>query len=293
MHSDDTHDTKPRAIERRIKEVYDAMPGSERALADRVLEFPGDVILCSATELAELAGASKAAVSRFVKRLGYSDFRDMQREIRQAQSTGDPLFLTVGRLHQTGGEGSLAAHLEQDVSCLRQTIEALDETAVNEVARRLVDARRVVCLGYRNSYFFASYARRQINYFRSNVVLLPDAGQVLMEDMSDLGPGDLLLAVGLRRRPPVLGQTLKLMQEQGVPIAYVTDRRAVTTTKYATWTLPCQVRGTSLFDSCVGVVSLVNFICTRAADFAGSDGRNRMRRVEDMLDLLGELDPGN
>jgi DNA-binding MurR/RpiR family transcriptional regulator len=293
MHSEDAHDKQPRAIERRIKEVYESMPGSERALADRVLEYPSDVILCSATELANLAGASKAAVSRFVKRLGYSDFRDMQREIRHAQSTGDPLFLTAGRLHPTGAEGSLAAHLAQDAACLRQTIESIDEQAANAVARRIVEARRVVCLGFRNSYFFASYAKRQINYIRPNVSLIPEPGQMLMEEISDLGPTDLLLAVGLRRRPPILADVLKLMQEQNVPIAYVTDRRAVSTTKYATWSMPCQVRGTSLFDSCVGVVSLLNFICTRATEFAGLEGRNRMRRVEEMLDLLGELDPGN
>lgn len=293
MHSEKPQETKPRAIERRIKEVYESMPGSERALADRVLEYPSDVILCSATELATLAGASKAAVSRFVKRLGYADFRDMQREIRHAQSTGDPIFLTAGRLHPTGAEGSLAAHLEQDISCLRQTIEGIDEQMANEVARRIVAARRVVCLGYRNSYFFASYARRQINYIRPNTALVPDAGQMLMEEISELGPQDLLIAIGLRRRPPILGQTMELMQKQAVPIAYITDRRAVSTTKYATWTMPCQVRGTSLFDSCVGVVSLLNFICTRATEFAGLEGRNRMRRVEEMLDLLGELDPGN
>lgn len=293
MHTEKPQDTDPRAIERRIKEVYESMPGSERALADRVLEYPSDVILCSATELANLAGASKAAVSRFVKRLGYSDFRDMQREIRHAQSTGDPLFLAAGRLHPTGAEGSLGAHMEQDISCLRQTIEAMDEQMANDVARRIVEARRVVCLGYRNSYFFASYARRQINYIRPNTSLLPDAGQMLMEEISELGPQDLLIAIGLRRRPPILGQTMALMQKQGVPIAYVTDRRAISTTKYATWTLPCQVRGTSLFDSCVGVISLLNFICTRATEFAGLEGRNRMRRVEEMLDLLSELDPGN
>ena len=74
--NDDRAHSAPRTIERRIRALYEEMPGSERALADRVLEFPGDVLLCSATELAELAGASQAAVSRFVRRLCYNGFRD-------------------------------------------------------------------------------------------------------------------------------------------------------------------------------------------------------------------------
>jgi DNA-binding MurR/RpiR family transcriptional regulator len=293
MPNKETADAQPRAIERRIRAAYETMPGSERALADRVLEYPSDVLLCSATELAELAGASKAAVTRFVKRLGYGDFRDMQREIRLAQTTGDPIFLASRPARAKDDGGSVASHLDNDVACLRQTFEKIDEVAIEAAARRIVDARRVVCLGFRNSQFFAAYARRLIVHIRPNVVLLPAAGQVLMEDMSDLGRDDLILAIGLRRRTPLLGSTLKLMNERNVPIAYVTDRRAVTTTKFANWTFPCQVRGTSSLDSYVGVVSLLNFICTRAMTLAGSAGRKRLGRIEEMLEALGELDSSN
>ena len=65
---------------------------SERALADHVLEYPNEVLLYSATELADRAGASKAAVSRFVKRIGYGDFREMQREIHFSAATLTPWY---------------------------------------------------------------------------------------------------------------------------------------------------------------------------------------------------------
>ena len=283
----------PRAIERRIKAVYETMPGSERALADRVLEYPGDIVMCSATDLAALAGASKAAVTRFVKRLGYSDFRDMQREIRAAQTTGDPIFLSAGQLSERRAEDPLHVHLEQDLRCLRETIADMSEDILLQVAEHIIKARRVVCLGFRNSQFFAAYARRHLIVLRPDVSIMPAAGQMLMEDMADLGPDDLLFAIGLRRRPKQLADVLALMRRQGVPIAYITDRRAVTTAKQATWLMPCQVRGTSLFDSYVGVISVINFICTRASVFAGSSGRKRLQLVEDRLEQLGELDPGN
>ncbi|GMG85018.1 hypothetical protein LNKW23_42340 [Paralimibaculum aggregatum] len=290
MTKDDPSTARPRAIERHIRSVYEQMPKSERALADRVLEYPNEVLLHSATELAAIAGASKAAVSRFVKRLGFSDFREMQREFRQAQTTGDPIFLTAS---PEAGRGTLAAHLENDVACLRQTIEAIDSAAVEEVARRIISARRVVCLGYRNSYFFASYMRRQLVLVRPDVALVPGAGQMLMEEIGALGPDDLLFAFGVRRRAAKLGPAMRMMHERGVPIAYVTDRRAVTTLRHATWAFPCQVRGMSLFDSYVGVISLTNFICTRVHDLVGTEGRARLRMVEEALDQLGELDPDN
>ncbi|MBB4120361.1 MurR/RpiR family transcriptional regulator [Martelella radicis] len=294
MTNDKTNPLQPRAFERRIKAAYESMPGSERVLADRVLEYPGDVIVCSATELADLAGSSKAAVTRFVKRLGYNDFRDMQKEIRHAQSTGDPIFLTSGRKKDEAEKtGLLAAHFEQDIDCMRQTLANIDEETALAVAEKIVSAKRIVCLGFRNSHFFAAYARRLMINTRPQVTVLPSAGQMLMEDMSDLGEDDLVFAVGLRRRARALGETMALLQRQNVPIAYITDRRAVSTTKYATWTLACHVRGTSLFDSYASVISLINFICTQANEIGGKPARQRLVRIEEMMDLLGELDSSN
>jgi len=280
---------EPRAIERLIRSRYDDMPGSERALADRVLEYPNEVLLYSATELADRAGASKAAVSRFVKRLGYGDFREMQREIRQAQMTGDPIFLSAV---PGGGQSSLSRHLERDMASLRDTIEQIDATQVEEVTQKILSARRVVCLGYRNSYVFAHYLRRQLILIRPDVSLIPGAGQMLMEDFGDLGPEDLLITVGLRRRSAQLARAMELFRDRGVPIAYFTDRRAVRTREFANWVCACQVRGTSLFDSYVGVVSLLNFLATRTYHASGSKGRKRLSELEGMLEALGELDPG-
>ena len=150
----------------------------------------------------------------------------------------------------------------------------------------------MVCLGFRNSYVFASYLRRQLILIRPEVFLVPAAGQMVMEDIGDLGPDDLLIAIGLRRRSAQLADAMRLFRDRGVPIAYLTDRRAVRTREFATWVFACQVRGMSLFDSYVGVISLLNFIATHTYHAAGRDGRMRLSQIEGMLDALGELDPG-
>ena len=85
---------------------------------------------------------------------------------------------------------------------------------------------------------------------------------------------------------------MKLFRDRGVPIAYITDRRTVRTRDFATWIFPCQVRGTSLFDSYVGVVSLLNFLATRTYHASGRKGRARLSSIEGMLEALGEIDPG-
>ena len=148
-------------------------------------------------------------------------------------------------------------------------------------------------IGFRNSHFFAAYVRRQLIQSRPDVVLLPAAGQTLMEDLGIASPEDLVIAIGLRRRPPQLRRVMEAMHRVGVPIAYVTDRVAVATKRYATWSFPCQVRGMSLLDSYVGVISLLNYLCTEVSAQTGERGREHLSRIEDLMEMMGEIDTAN
>lgn len=284
---------EPRTLEKRIQSQYDELPGSERALADLILEFPGDLLVYSATELSERGGVSKAAVTRFVKRLGYEDYREMQREVRQAQEAGEPIYLNTRLLRPALDRTSLRQHLERDIANLRQTFEAVESDHLDEVVHRCLGARRVWVMGFRNSYFFAAYIRRQLIQVRSDVMLVPAPGQVLMEDLAGMTPDDLAIVIGLRRRTPQLTRAMEIIRDQNVPIAYITDRVAVTTPKLATWSFACQVRGMSLFDSYVAVMSLANYLCTEVVAAAGEAGRERLNRIEDLMDIMGEIDAAN
>lgn len=282
-----------RSLERRIHAHYESLPGSERAIADLMLEFPGDLLFYSATALSQRAGVSKASVTRFIQRLGYSDYRAVQREVRQAQEAGEPIYLNTSRVSTAREGDSLIRHLNQDMANLQQTFESIRPKDIDDVVKKLLSARRVWVIGFRNSYFFASYVRRQLIQVRPDVTLLPTPGQVPMEDMACMGPEDLVFTIGLRRRTPELRRLMEAIHRHGVPIAYVTDRVAVATQKYATWSFCCQVRGLSLFDSYVGVISLLNYLCTEVVAQSGESGRVRLGRIEDLMGETVEIDPNN
>jgi len=280
-------------LDLRIRSAYDALPASERVLADLLLEFPGDVAIYSATDLAERTKVSNAAVTRLVKRLGYSDYREAQREVRAQQATGQPIYLNNSLVQPPTQGASLAQHLERDVMNLRATFEGLLPADLDEALRAILKADQVYTLGFRNSYFFASYFRRQLNQVRPRVHLLPLPGQVVMEDLGAATPKDLVIVVGMRRRVALLGQAMKYLHARKVPILYITDHRTVRTAKLARWVFRCHARGVSLFDSYVPVISLLNYLSTEAMAQAGRAGRRRLKQIEEGLDTCGEIDTAN
>ena len=274
----------------RIREHYPQLPSSERPLADLLLEFPGDITLYSAGELAARAGVSNAAATRLIKRLGYADYRAARAEVRAAQASGQPIYLNNSMPSAPASDDSIARQVAQDIANIKATYEALDRTALAGAIEAVAGARAVWCIGLRNSHFFAAYLRRQLMQARAGVHLLPQPGQVLMEEVGGIDADDVAVVIGLRRRAEITAAAMAHLSGRGVPILYVTDHRADRTARLANWCLRCRTRGVSLFDSYVGVTSLLNHVATEVVAATGDAGRRRMAAIEAANAEGGELE---
>ena len=69
-------------IEQLIRSRYDDLSPSDRKLSDVIVAHQKDLAAYSATELAQLAGVSKASAARYFKRIGYQDFSEFRTAIR-------------------------------------------------------------------------------------------------------------------------------------------------------------------------------------------------------------------
>lgn len=277
------------SLEGRVRAFYEDLPESERRIADLILESPGQIAAYSATELAELSGGSKAAVTRLVRRLGFAGFEEARRAARDAQNWGSPLYL----LSRDGAAGDFAsraaAQVDQDSRNIAATLEALRPETFDEVVRAVCDARRVFLLGYRNGYFIAGYARQQLVVARDNVFLLPAAGETLAEEIAGLTGDDVLIVVGFRRRIDAMRRVMAAAGEAGVRVLYVTDWTA-RPSPHATWTMRCAVHGQDVFDRYASAMSLMHFLCISVVDTLAAAGRGRIERIEILHEALHDFD---
>lgn len=276
------------SLERRIRDSYEGLPNSERLVADLLLDFPSHLATHSATELARLSGASKAAVTRLVQRLGYQSFAQARTDARNAQHWGSPIYINAADPPESA-RSALEAHVAADLDILRKTLEGLAQTTFDEVVAALRDARRVLVIGHRNSALLATYARGQLGLLRAGVELAPMHGETLAEGLYGLGPQDVLLAVGFRRRVPAFLSALALARAGGVRIVMLTDPSGAAMARRVDWVIPCHCRGASMFDSYVAAVSLINFLASQLALQLGAQGRTRLRGIEQLHEELGDL----
>jgi len=271
----------------RIRETYDALPPGERKLAELILEMRDDLAAYSATELAARSGVSKATAARLVRRLGYADFHEMRQQARASYHNGSPL---AELSNMVGQEGTLAQHLGHDIACLTRTLETIPADRAQAAMNILARAERVSVLGFRNSYPLAFYARELLVQVRPQVNLLPAPGQTVSEELSSLGRGDAILALGFRRRPPVLGRILRIASAAKARIVLLGDPSLGESAKSADVVFRCVSRGSRLFDSYVAAMSLVNYLCSGVALALGKPTQERLRRVESLHKEFSDLE---
>lgn len=279
----------PASLEARVHQCYETLPPSERSVADLILNFPGRLATHSATELAAFAGASKAAVTRLIRRLGYATYAEARNQARVAQQWGSPIYLDRANGQVVESRSTLDAHVAADAAILHSTQRSLDALELDDAARALARARRVVVIGFRNSAPMAAYAQAQIGLVRGAVELAPMAGETLSERLVGLGQGDVLLAVGFRRRVPAFVTALRVAHEAGARVVLITDPDGAAALGSATWTLRCHCRGASMFDSYVAAISVLNYLATQVAHELGEPARKRLQEVEKLHGEFGDL----
>lgn len=273
-------------IEARIRRRYPEMSEADRKLADVLVVQDRQLAAYTATELAALAGVSKASMARFIRRLGFTDFNAFRQQAREQVSEESPLYL----MQQDGAEHSLAQHAQADAARLLALAGSIDEPTLERAVDLLARARRVWVAGYRNSHMTAFYAHALLAQARSGAHLLNDAAARDADILADIATDDLLLAVDFRRRTRRMAQVARIAAESGARIVVLTDSSATPLAERADAVLRCPHPGSPIFDSYVAAVSLVNLLATRLVGRTRDAARARAARIERIHEMLDDLD---
>ena len=266
-------------IDERIAERHDALTPQERRAAATLLEHLDDLATYRAAELADLAGVSRATMSRLFRSLGFGDFDEVREHLRSLRSAGEPR-----RVDGAPNAEALAA-IEQAA-----ILRAIEHPRIPEVAGLLAMARRVLVLGWRNSYPVALHLREQLVQARADVTIGPVPGQTIGEELAGLGAEDAVVAVGFRRRPKCFGEYLAEAGATGASVIMIGDPTAVAHASAASIWLECPLQHSLAFDSYAAPMALVSVLSDAVLGACGRPGSRRVRSITETYERLAEVE---
>ncbi len=274
-------------LDERLKAQYAALSPQEQRVADFIFDHFDDLISYNSAELAQLSGVSKATVSRLFKRLGYEKYKDMRDELRTLRQTGMPL---TDNRDAVQGNTLLARHYKQEMANLTQWVSALDAEQFAGTINAMTHARRIIIIGMRNSWPVALHLRQQLLQARGQVLVLPQPGQSLSEELVDLTADDLVVVIAFRRRPRIIRPLLQQLQLSEIPVLLMCEPQAYSLFPLARWRLCAPLDSVSAYDSYAAVNSLINLLANAFLHEVLDKGRPRIHDIATLYQHLDELE---
>lgn len=272
----------------RIEERFARLTAGEQKLAQLMLDRQDDILTHSATQIAELAGVSKATAARFFQHLGYADFNEVKQQAREERNRTEPYEISVGGSEQVALGRAIGTHLELELRNLTKTFEELRSDRVREAAEILKEAPRVWVLGLGLEEGFARYARLLLSRLRHSVMILGINQGSWAEDLAMTGPKDALLLITLPPRQAILAPIIDYAATTRMNVVTIADRNyALEAQRFSRVVLPCHVASFGLGPSHTAVSSAIRLL---AVTYAAQAGKSAEQRAEIINSIHEELD---
>ena len=274
-----------------IQEHYETLSPSERQLAALLLERPDDPLAYSASEMAAMAGVSKATAARLFRRLGYGGFDEVRLQARQERNLAPPFQARRdGAARPVRGAPSIAAHLQAESDSLARTFETLRGDTLRLAAAMVAGAPRVWLLGLGLDEGLVRYVRPQLARVRPEVFELQPSGGLWAEDLALGAPKDCLLVVLTQPRVQVIDQIVTHAAASRMQVLALVDVRNVAwARRSAQVVLPVYCASAEHAFSGMAAASMLHLLVQQVAARLGPRAQQRQGLV---AAIRRELDPG-
>lgn len=180
----------------RLKACADQISPAEQRVARFFQDNREEVLIASASALAQQAGTSDATVVRTARTLGFAGMEELRRtlarELREDLSPASRLARTLSEVDDDPGSAfdvTLNIHQKSLESLRRDITPGQFRSAVQSIT----GARRVFIFGIGPSSAMADYFTVQLGRFGIDALSLTQTGLLLADGLQKLKQGDLLM----------------------------------------------------------------------------------------------------
>ena len=265
-----------------IKSQYRDFSEKEKLIADYILEDPSRVVHPSIEELSETIGISETTLFRFVKKLGYQGYQ----RFRIALATE-----TVTKEHRifdtplNNDDDEVEVVFNSAIATLEQTKKTLNRKDIQQAARKMKEARRILLFGMGGSNVVAKDAFHKIVRTGLDCTMADDFHmQLMMASQSCQACVALIIShTGENVDALAIAQEVR---KSGTPIIALTSNYRSPLARIADIVIPVHVSQVSLvseaFSARIAQLAIIDVLYVeimKLLDSQGVESLESMRRV--------------
>ncbi|MBQ4612390.1 MAG: MurR/RpiR family transcriptional regulator [Clostridia bacterium] len=255
----------------------------QRRIAQYIIEHCDEAAFMTALRLGEEAQVSESTVVRFATELGFEGYPQLQRavqeHIRSKLTIVERLEVTRARMNE---QNLLQNVAKGDIGNIRRTMEEMDETAFFDAVDTLVNARQIYVFGAGSCKALAGFLTHYLKMLLGGrVQIISSSSQnEIFEEMLDIGPQDAIIGISFPRYSSKAATTLHYAQSKGAGVVAITDSPLSPIAPYASSLLLAHSGTTSIVDSLVAPMSIVNALIVAISLRTMDQSRGKLEELE-------------
>lgn len=240
------------------------LPAKTSAVVNVLLTQPRLASYSGASEVARLAGANVATVTRTAQALGFRGWPALQQELR-ARYLSSLSAAQVAAEHGNLSDAPGGASVRRDLDAMAQLSRDLDEGAVKDIAAAIAGSRRTLTISSGSFAAVGLALSHNVGLAGYESQLHRDVSAEFANALARCGPGDVLVAISFWRLYVSAVHAAQLARSHGLTVCVITDTRSSELADLADHLAIVPAEGVSFAPSLTPAISMVQAISAELA----------------------------
>lgn len=274
----------PETVGDAIGRHYPVLTGKLRDAADYVVRNPLDVASRSLRSVAAQAAVSPATFSRLARQIGFASYEAMREASRTEIGQQTQVFSEKARRLQVENQDTIPHFLDRQAEACIANIDAISKgiprERMDDAARALRQARRVIVVGGRSSAGLADYFCYMGNWLSADWrrADIPSAG--IGQALVDIGPEDVVFVIVKAPFTPRSLHAAESASAKGATVIVVTDSHTCPALTHATHGFILPSESPQFFSSYASTVVFLETLIGMQVAHGGKPVQTRIRELE-------------
>jgi RpiR family transcriptional regulator, carbohydrate utilization regulator len=196
-----------------IRSLYESLSGTQRQLADYILDHGDGIPFQSVHDLARAAGVSVATISRFARAIGHDSFKEFKTRLGKDSRSSFP------GIYQAIKPGDSDEDIIQkvflgNITSLEETQRIVDREELIRAARTIAVSERIVFLGVGSSGNIAHDAALRFAHLDVQAEAYSDSYEILVQ-AARIKKGEVAFGISHTGRSTTTVEALELASNNG------------------------------------------------------------------------------
>ncbi|TNH15831.1 MurR/RpiR family transcriptional regulator [Halomonas sp. BL6] len=286
-----THAISLDSIHLQLAESYAALSPQLKRAASYVLEHPAEMAFQSIRKTAQAASVTPSTLVRLAKRLGFESYEPF-REVFQSAVQAAPVELSgrASQLKQQHRKPEAALFAEVGDAAfdnIGRLFTADNQTRVKEAAERILAARRVAVVGFRDTFACAYHFAYVGRIAMPEVTLIRGQEGGLLTELAPFNEQDVVVAFGFEPYCAETVKALEITRANGVQAIVITDTLRSPLVPGACMTFTVANATPHFFPSILASITLSEAILAECVAFGPDQLVDNVTRFESRMRQLG------